>query len=152
MLSMSDTQTFGSLREKIVADNAARRADYAKFGALILRAEQAGREAGQKSRPTPMIVGEAKSLFSNEIDYSKQTHYVSDGVCGFGWVHIPKANNRFVNWLKKQKIGGPGHPKGWRISCYEFNQSMQRKEAYCSAYAKVLREGGIDCYPDSIMD
>ena len=32
------------------------------------------------------------------------------------------------------------------------NQSMQKKEAYAQAMAKVLQEGGINAYADSRLD
>ena len=128
------------------------KADYAKFDQLVFRAHELGLDAGNAFRPTPMVVGEAKSLFSTEIDRSKPTYFVADGVCGFAWVRLPKANTLFVNFLKSRKIGHKGYPKGWDIRCWDFNQSMERKEAYCSAYAKVLQEAGIECWVDSRMD
>jgi hypothetical protein len=144
--------TYGSLKEKIKAEGAVRREKYAEFDALFAKAHEAGVAAGTASTPTPMIVGQAKSLFSTEIDMSQKTYFVEDGVCGFAWVHFSDARVPFVRWAKSQKKGHSGYPKGWDISCRDFNQSMQRKEAYCAAFAKVMREAGIDCYAQSRMD
>lgn len=142
----------GYVTEKIKADSAERRADYAKFEELILRARELGLDAGNAARPQTMIVGTPTTIFGNDIDRSKPVYVVPEGVCGFGWVHIMDGRSRFVNWLKKKKLGRPHHDKGWVISCSDFNQSMERKEAYCRAYARVLSEAGIECYADSRMD
>ena len=42
----------------------------------------AGMAAGNGCTPTPMVVGTYDSL-GNDIDYSKDTYYVADGMCGF---------------------------------------------------------------------
>ena len=38
--------------------------------------------------PTPMMVGEPTTPLGNDIDYSKDTWLVNDGVCGFAWINI----------------------------------------------------------------
>lgn len=117
---------------------------------------EAGKKAWAECTPTPMVVGEAKSLFSSGIDYSKPTYYVADGVCGFAWVTIKPARGKFVSWLKKNKIGRTGTYGGWMISSNvnksDFSQSMQRKEAFCEAFAKVLRNHGLNAYAESRLD
>lgn len=119
---------------------------------LYQRAHNAGMEAGNASRPVPMVVGSAKSLFSNEIDYSQPVEVVNDGVCGFAWVHLDKAVGPFVKWLKESRKGHKAYGKGYDIWVGEFGQSMQRKESYARAFAAVLREAGIDAYCASRMD
>lgn len=121
------------------------------FQAIYDEAHAAGMAAGNAACPAPMVVGDAKSLFSNEIDYSKPTYYVADGVCGFAWVHLD-GRAPFAKWAKENNLGHKGYPKGFDIWCGEFGQSMQRKEAYAGAFARVLKAHGIDAYMQSRMD
>lgn len=122
---------------------------------LYAKAHAAGMEAFYAAKPVPMVVGTPKSLFSNEIDYSKPTEFVADGVCGNAWVIIKPARGKFVSYLKANRLGRAGdygglhvRPKGEAA----VSQSMQRKEAYCAAFARVLEEAGITAYSDSRMD
>lgn len=121
--------------------------------ALYTTAHNAGMEAGMNHSPVPMMVGTAKSLFDNSIDESKPVYRVNSGVCGFAWVSIRPARGKLVNWLKKNGIGRKNNYEGgYQISVFEFGQSMEQKEAYARAFAKVLRENGIDAYAGSRMD
>lgn len=121
------------------------------FQSLHLKADAAGRAAADACQPTPMVVGEAKSLFSSEIDHSKPTYYVPDGPCGFAWVHF-KGNTSWGRWAKKQKLATPDYPAGLHIWVRGYGQSVQLKEAYAEAYAKVLRDHGIAAYAGSRLD
>lgn len=80
-----------------------------------------------------------------------QTYYVADGVCGFAWINVP-GNSAFGKFLKNEKGCRTGYPKGinWWIS--EYNQSMERKEAFAYAAAKVLQKYGIKAQAYSRMD
>jgi hypothetical protein len=121
--------------------------------ALYTTAHNAGMAAGMNHVPTPMMVGTAKSLFDNSIDESKPVYRVNSGVCGFAWVSIRPARGKLVNWLKKNGIGRKNNYEGgYQVSVFEFGQSMEQKEAYARAFAKVLRENGIDAYAGSRMD
>ena len=55
--------------------------------------------------PTPMIVGQPTTPLGDDIDYSKDTWLVNDGVCGFAWINIKPARGGFVKFLKDNKIG-----------------------------------------------
>lgn len=135
------TQQFKTLREKIRADGISRKAQHAIWVILLADAHKAGVLAGKECKPTPMnVIGNG------------QRWRVDDGVCGFAWVHIVQGQRKFINFLKAQKVGHSSYVGGWDISCGEFGQSMERKEAYCRAYANVLRDGGIRCYPQSRLD
>lgn len=107
-------------------------------------AQQAALNAFYECKPTPMIVGQAVSLFSNEIVPGTR-EVVEDGVCGFAWVTIKPARGPFVKWLKQNKIGRSGTYGGWTISSYDTtpgtgsSQSMQRKEAGCKAFVNVIK-------------
>lgn len=124
------------------------------FAALYAKADAAGKAAAAACRPTPMIVGDAKSLFSNEIDYSKPTYYVADGVCGFAWVNLKPGNSGFANWLKKMKLARRDeYYGGVTIWVSDYNQSMDRKSAYAGAFARVLNDAGFKrAYAMSRMD
>ena len=119
---------------------------------LLERAHLMGMDAGRRVGVTPMVVGTPTEIFGNEIDYSKPTYVVNDGVCGFAGVVIKPARGKFVSYLKSIGIGHKHYYGGYYVSVREFNQSLTRKEAYAEAYAKVLSEEGMSCYVDSRMD
>lgn len=134
--------------------------DIATFKAIIAEADAAGKEAVSKLKVIPMIVGEAKSLFSNEIDYSKPTEYVADGVCGFSWAYVypeHKGNTKLGKQERKvlEAFGFEQdycNPKKYTLWISDFNQSMQKKEAYARAFAAVLSSFGIRAGSQSRMD
>ena len=119
---------------------------------LLERAHLMGMDAGRDSTPTPMIVGSPSTPFGSDIDYSKKTYFVEGGACGFAGVVIKPARGKFVSYLKSIGIGHKHYYGGYYVSVHEFGQSLTRKEAYASAYAKVLSEAGFKCYVDSRMD
>lgn len=110
----------------------------------------AGLKAGNECNPTPMGVGVAKNIFSNEI-VPGTLSIVPEGVCGFAWVKI-KGTTPFARWTKKNGIAHPHCYGGYEIWCKDFHQSMERKEAWAAAVVKVLKENGIEAYADSRMD
>ena len=124
------------------------------FQQIYDEAHAAGMAAGQEAVPTPMIVGSPSTPLGNDVDPSKKMWFVADGVCGFAWVHLPKANSAFAKFCKQRGYGHKAYKSGWDIWCGQFGQSMQRKEAYCSAFARSLRNAGVepDAYPESRMD
>lgn len=115
-------------------------------------AHAAGCNAVANLRVRPMIVSER----ANPLDDSSNVvcqYYVEDGVCGFAWVKIRPARGKFVKWLKDNKIGRPNsYEGGYDISIFDYNQSMQKKETYADAFAKVLVSNGIKAYGQSRMD
>lgn len=126
---------------------------YAEMKALYENAHEAGINAVANLKVVPMIVGEETNLFSGKIDYNKSTHFVEDGVCGFAWVNVKPGNSKFANWLKKNKLArSDSYYGGVTVWVSAFNQSMQKKEAYASAFSKVLENAGINAYSDSRMD
>lgn len=122
-----------------------------KYAALAAKADAAGKAAADALTPTPMIVGEAKSLFSDDIDYSKPTYYVESGVCGFAWVWL-KGNTGFGRWAKAQGIASKGYPNGLNIRASGYGQSYEKKLAYAQGYAAVLKEAGITAYAEGRLD
>lgn len=124
--------------------------------ALYSAAHEAGSKAAAECVPVPMVVGSPSTPFGNDVDMSKPTYYVADGVCGFAWVSIKPARGSFVTYCKKNNIGRKdSYYGGWTIGPKgeaAYTQSMARKEAYCYAFAKVLSDAGINCYVRSRMD
>ena len=72
---------------------------------IYTEAHALGIKAGNECSPTPMVVGTPSTPLGDDIDYSKDTYYVSDGVCGFAWVNIKPARGGFVKYLQEQDIG-----------------------------------------------
>lgn len=120
---------------------------------LYAAAREAGLEAVRNLKVVPMVVGTPKSLWSNEFDTSQPTYYVEDGVCGFAWVNVKPGNSKLANWLKANGLArSDSYYGGVTVWIGEFNQSMQKKEAYARAFAKVLSDNGVRAYSDSRMD
>lgn len=122
-----------------------------KYQEIWQEAVAAGTAAGESAIPAPMVVGESTSVFGSEIDFSKPTYYVSEGVCGFASIHF-KGNTAFGRWAKKSGLARNGYGGGLYVWVREFGQSLTRKEAYASAFAEVLRKNGIEVWIDSRLD
>lgn len=124
---------------------------------LFVAAQKAARKAFDECKPIPMIVGEARGLFGNEIVPGTE-EFVSDGVCGFAWVRIKPARGSFVAFLKSKKIGRSDDYLGgytiWSnfVVPGDYTQSMQRKSAACDAFANMLCDAGINAWSESRMD
>ena len=119
---------------------------------LLEKAHLMGMDAGRRVDVSPMVVGTPTTLFGSKIDYSKPTHVVESGVCGFAGVVIKPARGKFVSYLKSLDMGYKHYYGGYYVPVREFGQSLTRKEAYAEAYSKVLSEAGMRCYVDSRMD
>lgn len=123
------------------------------YDAIFAEAHEAGNAAAMSAVPRPMVVGEAKSLFSDEIDYSKPVYYESEGLCGFAWISFLSGRGPAVSYMKAKEIGRkPYGQKGWQIWVSGYGQSYERKMAYAEAYSKVMRANGIDAYADGRLD
>lgn len=123
-----------------------------QLNSLFRQAYDAGMDAMNGTNPTPIVVGEAKSILSNEIDYSRPTYTVSEGVCGFAWVNIKPANSAFARWLKKNGMARKSYYGGIDYWVSVGGQSMERKYAFAQAFARVLSDSGIRAYANSRMD
>jgi hypothetical protein len=125
-----------------------------EFNDLFLRAQAAGMKALQEAEPVPMVVGDAD--LNGQFIPGGRKYFVEGGVCGFAWVHVSPGNCAFANWLKKAGVARKSYYGGVDIRVQEGGQSMQRKEAYAKAMAKVLNEANLkgvkSIYADSRMD
>ena len=76
--------------------------------------------------------------------------------CGFAWVRVLPATQPFRRCLKKAGIvDSASYGGGYTVfdACgNRYTQSMFVKEAGTKAYAKVLRDHGIECYAESRID
>jgi hypothetical protein len=122
-------------------------------------ASTAGYQAVNAAHVVPMIVGQETSLFSGVIDETKPTYYIEDGVCGFAWVNVYPVNkgNTRAGKEERKALEAAGfrkndYEKSYQLWISDFNQSMQKKEAYARAFAEVLRANGLKAYPGSRMD
>lgn len=110
------------------------------FSTILSEALAMGAVAGAAVVPVPMTVAD-----------SKQTYFVADGVCGFGWVSFA-GNTAFGKWAKANKHASPGYPKGLQIWSKLMTQSLARNEAWAYAVAASLRGHGIDAVGHSRID
>jgi hypothetical protein len=133
--------------------------DKSTFTQICENASEAGYAVVANLRVVPMVVGQGTSLFSGVIDETKPTYFVADGACGFAWIHVYPANKGNTRLGKEERrvLESAGfrkndYEKSYQLWISDFNQSMQKKETYASAFAKVLRENGISAYSGSRMD
>jgi len=110
---------------------------------IISDAESAGRVAAADCSPRPMHISGGYAP-------------VTEGVCGFGWVKIRPANSALANRLKKAgKARTNNYNGGCDVWCSGYQQSYQRKMAFCEAYAEVIRNAdlaGVSAYAEGRLD
>lgn len=120
------------------------------FAALAAKAHEAGMAAVGAAQVVPMVVQERASPL-DDTSAVKKEWFVADGVCGFAWVKF-KGNTAWGKYAKANLGAKAAYGGGLQIWVSAFSQSMQKKEAYATAYAAVLQEAGIAAYADSRMD
>jgi hypothetical protein len=123
-----------------------------EFKELYDKAYAAGMKAGEEKIPVPMLVTEHVNQL-NDSSPIKRAWGVVDGVCGFASICGIKGTSAFGKWLVKN---GKGRKDDYRGGVFvwvgEFGQSLEKKTAFASAFAGVLLEAGVSCYPESRMD
>ncbi len=121
--------------------------------AAYREANAVGYAAGVAKAPRPMVVGQPTDPLGNDIDFSKTTYFVPDGVCGFAWVNVKPGTSSFAKFLVKRKLGSPdSYYGGVTIWISEHGQSYERKLAHASAMATVLRRYGVKAYASGRLD
>jgi hypothetical protein len=123
---------------------------------LLKEAHVAGAAAAEAMTPQPMRVVERVNAFDDDSAIKTDYGIVADGVCGFAWV-VLKGNTAIARAAKKVQDKytwslHKGYPSGVNLWVFDYNQSMQRKEAYARAFAKVLSDAGHYAYSQSRMD
>jgi hypothetical protein len=119
--------------------------------AIYHEAHYKGNAAVQITTVTPMVVQQRENPLNDDSRLVRE-YFVSDGVCGFASVTVKPANSKFAKYLVANGLGRKGYGGGVCMSIRDFNQSLQRKEAYAYAFASVLNEHGIKAYVESRMD
>lgn len=119
---------------------------------LLNAAHVAGQAAVESAKIQPMIVQERACALDDGSPVVQEWN-VPDGPCGFAWVQIKPSRGGIASYMKKNHVGRYSEwERAHVVSISSYGQSMQKKAAYASAYAKVLREAGIDAYSRSRMD
>ena len=114
-------------------------------------ASAAGNAALAAATPSPMVVEQHASVL-DDASPVVQRYVVEGGVCGFAWVHISPGTHSFARWAKKLGIGHKAYYGGLDLWVHEGGQSMERKMAWASAAATVLKAYGIPASTGSRMD
>lgn len=126
---------------------------------VYVEACEAAKAAALACVPEPMLVGTAKSIISDEIDFTKPTYVVAGGVCGRASVWIRPARGALVTFLKGRGIGYKRYYGGYSVGSYSFYrpegplvQSMEVAIASARAAAAVFAKYGVECGVDSSLD
>ena len=126
------------------------------FESVFFLAQKAAEEAFHAAQPVPMAV--QNSGLDESFDWNKPYSVVADGVCGFAWVNVyVDGRSKVAKEMKKfglrsDYMGGYNFWSSDVAPSARSSQSMQRKEAACAAFAKVLRDYGFEAYVGSRMD
>ena len=118
---------------------------------IYAQANDKGNAAVQMTTVQPMVVQQRENPLNDDSRLLRE-YFVSDGVCGFASVTVKPANSKFAKYLIANGLGRKGYGGGVCMSIRQFNQSLQKKEAYAYAFASVLNEHGIKAHVDSRMD
>ena len=118
---------------------------------IYAQANDKGNAAVQMTTVAPMVVQQRENPLNDDSRLLRE-YFVSDGVCGFASVTVKPANSKFAKYLVANGLGRKGYGGGVCMSIRQFNQSLQKKEAYAYAFASVLNEHGIKAYAESRMD
>ena len=118
---------------------------------IYQQAHYQGNVAVEMTTVTPMVVQQRENPLDDDSRLVRQ-YFVSDGVCGFASVTVKPANSKFAKYLVANGLGRKGYGGGVCMSIRDFNQSLQKKEAYAYAFASVLNEHGIKAYVESRID
>ena len=128
-----------------------------EFAKVFAEAQAAAEAAFQAAKPVPMAV--QSSGLNEGFDWNKPYEVVSDGVCGFAWVNVyVDGRSKVAKDLKQFGAKKDDYQGGYMFWSSDVapsarsSQSMQRKEAACGAFAKVLRDYGFKAYVGSRMD
>ncbi len=116
-----------------------------EFYAIHAEAREAGQLEVVALEVEPMVVT------GRGLDGKRTSYYVSDGVCGFAEV-VVSGTCAFGKWAKAHGLMRKHYPKGLSMWISDYNQSLQRKEAYAKAYTRVLVKHGIEAHYESRMD
>lgn len=118
---------------------------------IYSQANDKGNAAVQMTTVQPMVVQQRENPLNDDSRLVRE-YFVSDGVCGFASVTVKPANSKFAKFLVANGLGRKAYNGGVSMSIRQFNQSLQKKEAYAYAFASVLNQHGIKAYVESRID
>lgn len=118
---------------------------------IFIQAHNAGNVAVSQATITPMVVQQRANPLNDASELVRE-YFVDDGVCGFASVIVKPANCKFAKYLVANRLGYKSYTGGVAMSVHDFNQSLQKKETYAYAFAKVLAENGINAHVNSRID
>jgi hypothetical protein len=118
---------------------------------IYQQAHEHGNFAVKLAFVTPMVVQQRENPL-NDASKVVREYFINDGVCGFASVTVKPANSKFAKFLLANGLGRKSFNGGVSMSIRDFNQSLQKKEAYAHAFASVLNDYGIKAYAESRMD
>lgn len=125
---------------------------------ILAEAHEAGMLALNGATPTPMVVREANVITGAPLATGR-SYFVEGGACGFAWVNVYRyagekirKNSVIGKALLRAGVRRSEYEKCFQVWVSEGGQSMQRKEAYAAAYARVLEVYGFSAYAGSRMD
>ena len=119
--------------------------------AIYQQAHEHGNLAVKMAFVTPMVVQQRENPLNDDSRVVRE-YFINDGVCGFASVTVKPANCKFAKYLIANGLGRKGYGGGVSMSIRDFNQSLQKKEAYAHAFASVLNDYGIKAFAESRMD
>lgn len=143
-----------AFNEMIAAKKNDKESQLKDYKNLLDSAIAAGEIAASNCIPEPMIVVQRESVWDDNSPIVEVFEPVMGGVCGFAWITIKPANSAFANFIKKQTYiqSHKAYTGGLSIWVSAYGQSMELKQAFASAFAKVLKDAGINAYSESRMD
>jgi hypothetical protein len=118
---------------------------------IYQQAHEHGNLAVKMAFVTPMVVQQRENPLNDDSRLVRE-YFINDGVCGFASVTVKPANSKFAKFLVASGLGRKSFSGGVSMSIRDFNQSLQKKEAYAHAFASVLNDYGIKAYAESRMD
>lgn len=130
---------------------------------IMEEAIEAGNNALNEAKPTPMVVQQHASVLDDNSPVQKEW-VIDGGVCGFAWISFKAnttANRKFLAGLKKAGLAGEkqngavwgkSYQGGYSYWVAQGGQSMERKQAFAHAFADVLEKNGLKVYVGSRMD
>ena len=118
---------------------------------IYQQAHEHGNLAVKMAFVTPMVVQQRENPLNDDSRVVRE-YFINDGVCGFANVIVKPANSKFAKFLVANGLGRKSFSGGVSMSIRDFNQSLQKKEAYAHAFSRVLNDYGINAYAESRMD
>ena len=88
-------------------------------------------------------------------EFLKEAPPIDNCDCGFAWVIISPARGKVVSELKRRNIGGTdNYYGGYKISNPGKARTQWVVPEYegAKAFARVLKEYGIDCFAQTVLD